>query len=142
MEKVTIKCPVCGNNEFVKIDRPYKEGMDTYIEDYTQYCACSKCGLVLRFAKQLVDQLFERDYLQTDNGKKWSQLNAETKRLNDLLKSLEQHKFNLLKEKKDDHRTIMRDKQIDDELKQVKERIQKTNDELKEKEALMVKLRK
>ncbi len=142
MERVSIKCPVCGNNEFVKIDKPYREGMDTYIEDHTQYCACSKCGLVLRFAKQLVDALFEREFLQTDNGKRWSELNRKYKQLNDLLNNLNQTNNRLLQEKKDDRRSIMRDKQIDEELKQIKERINKTNTEIKEIESLMNDIRK
>ena len=136
-----MKCPVCGKDEFVKIEKPYHEGMDTFINDYTNYIACTSCGLVLRFAKNHVDHLLEQEYLETADGKEWNSLRIKRDNLLKKLVELDARKKRLQEEAKDDRRTIARDKQIKEELSSVRSQIMSINKETNEIESSMKKIR-
>ena len=119
MEIKKMKCPVCGKEEFVLIDRPYSCGMETYIEDSTDYYICLNCGLILRFAKGLADNILYRAFLETDDGKKYIAEKRKLEGLNARIDSLEKKKRSLEKELDDDRRSIKRDKEIKEELKEI-----------------------
>ena len=130
MDNLKIKCPVCGGEEFIAIEKPYREGMDTYIEDYTKYCVCCKCGLVLRFAKGIVERKLREKFLSTEEGKKWQELDSRRTKLQSILAALENDLKKLELESNDDSRTVARDKQIKEEIKNTKQRISNLNKEI------------
>ena len=141
MEKIKIKCPVCGNGEFLKIEPPYHCGMDTYIQEYTKYFACLKCGLVLRFAKDIVDNAIEQAFLETDNGKKWFSLDKELKNLSSSIRSLEKRNDDLHNRMKDDNRSVASDRQMRNELKENQNKLCELKKRCSEIEKEMEKLR-
>lgn len=142
MEKFKIKCPVCGNEDFLEIEPPYYCGMDTYIEDCTEYYACSNCGLVLRFAKGVVDRKLEEEFLNTDNGKKWSSLNNELKRIISSSQELEKKNEYLNDRLKDDRRSVASDRQMRIDLKENQNKLRENKKRVLEIEEEMKKLRK
>ena len=142
IKRIEVKCPVCGNEEFIEIGQPYHCGMDTYIDDMTSYFACSLCGLVLRFAPEIVQGLLEREYLETDNGKKWSSLNRELKNLLSSISMLENNNKDLRERLKDDSRSVASDKQMKNELKENQSKLQAFKKKALEIEKEMEKLRK
>lgn len=123
MEIVKIKCPVCGKEEFVLIDPPYHCGMETYIEEYTKYYACLNCGLVLRFAKGLVDNLLFNAFLETEDGQKYVSEKNKLDKINEQIVLLEKRECDLRKELEDDIRSIRRDNEIKVELKELEKSI-------------------
>lgn len=131
MERYKIKCPVCGHEEFILIDKPYREGMDTYIEDYTEYYACCECGLILRFAKGIVKSKLNEEFLQTKDGKRWSELNKELEIAKHSLEHLIEKEKQLKQELKDDERSIKRDKAIKEELTSIKKEIPEAEKRIK-----------
>ena len=119
MERIKIKCPICGKEEFVEIEKPYSEGLDTYIKDNTNYFLCLNCGLVLRFYKKEAERILHGEFLETEKGKKWDELNNQLPSLSKKLSMLNKEKGNLQKELEDDNRTIARDKKIREDLKEI-----------------------
>ena len=142
MKTKKIKCPVCGNEEYVLIDVPYRMGMDTYIEDYTEYYACSECGLIFRFAKGIVDRMKNDEFLKTENGQKWSKLKNESEGLADQIANLEVKLVSLNEELEDENRSIKRDKELKKELKEAEEKNMLLNQKLGEIMIEMSKLKK
>ena len=120
MEIKKIKCPICGNEEFVKIEKPYHEGFETYIEDYTTYYGCTNCEYILRFGKGLAKSIKHQEFLATSEGHKWSELNKEIETLNSKISNNEKLLGNLKKESKNEYRTIKRDKEIKEQIERVK----------------------
>ena len=141
MERIKMKCPICGKTEFIKIEKPYKEGMDTFIQDYADYVACTNCGLVLRFAKKYVENLLEQEYLQTDDGKKWNALKIKRDRLLKEMVDLDVQKNKLNIEAKNDNRSVARDKKIKEELSSIKTRLLALNKEINNIESEMKDIR-
>ena len=142
METKKIKCPVCGNEEFVLIDPPYEMGMDTYILEHTEYYACSECGLIYRFAKGIVDRMKNDKFLKTEDGQKWLKLKQESERLADQIANLEVRLVSLNEELEDENRSIKRDKELKKELKETKEENMFLNQKLGEIMIEMSKLKK
>lgn len=142
MERVKIKCPVCGNEEFIPIEKPYREGFETYIQDYTQYYLCSECGLVLRFAKGLANGIKNQEFLETEKGKKWQKLNNESNQLSNRLKAYKDKLLDLKREQQDDRRSVARDKQIKEEIKEITKQLSDIEKKLELIEQEMKELRK
>ena len=142
METKKIKCPVCGNEEFVLIDPPYEMGMDTYILEHTEYYACSECGLIYRFAKGIVDRMKNDKFLKTEDGQKWLKLKQESERLADQIANLEVRLVSLNEELEDENRSIKRDKELKKEFKEAKEENMFLNQKLGEIMIEMSKLKK
>ena len=142
MKVKKIKCPVCGNEEFVLIDVPYRVGMETYIEDYTEYYACSECGLIYRFAKGIIDRMKNDEFLKTEDGQKWLKLKQESERLNNQIANLEIRLVALTEESQDENRSIKRDKELKKELKEAKEQNKLLNEKLTDTLLEMRKLKK
>ena len=130
MERLKIKCPICGNTEFIEINTPYRTGMDTYIEDYTSYFACTNCGLVLRFAKQLADSAIEQEFRGTIEGKECIGLEKQAKDLRTKIDALNKKIESLKKEKENPNRTVKRDAEISVEMDQCKKDLKASKSEL------------
>ena len=142
MKVKKIKCPVCGNEEFVLIDPPYEMGMDTYILEHTEYYACSECGLIYRFAKGIIDRMKNDEFLKTEDGQKWLKLKQESERLADQIANLEFRLVALTEESEDENRSIKRDKELKKELKEAKEQNKLLNEKLTDTLFEMRKLKK
>ena len=119
MEIKKIKCPICGNEEFVKIEKPYHEGFETYIDDYTEYYGCTNCEYILRFGKGLAKRVMYEEFFSSPEGKKWAELN---KKIEELIKNIDSNEKLLTKlrnESKNENRTIKRDKEIKEQIAKI-----------------------
>ena len=130
MERFKIKCPVCGNEVFIAIEKPYREGFETYIEDFCKYYACCNCGLVLRFAKKEVESKLREEFLSTEEGKRWKELDLKRSNLQSKLSNLARELDRLESELNDDRRSVARDRQIKEEIKTINQKIPVLNKEI------------
>ena len=49
-----MKCPICGNEEFIKVQSPLWGTVEVVGKDTSTYYGCSCCNLILQFNKDLV----------------------------------------------------------------------------------------
>lgn len=55
-----MKCPICGNEEFIEVDSFLKGAVLVEGKDTNKYYACTKCNLVLQFNEDLVKEALNK----------------------------------------------------------------------------------
>lgn len=55
-----MKCPVCGNEEFVEVDSFLMGAVEVEGRDTNKYYGCTKCNLILQFNEELVKKALEK----------------------------------------------------------------------------------
>ncbi len=55
-----MKCPICGNEEFIEVDSFLKGAVLVEGKDTNKYYACTKCNLVLQFNEDLVKKALNK----------------------------------------------------------------------------------
>lgn len=54
-----MKCPLCGNEEFVEVGSFLKRATDVWGIDTNKYFGCTQCHLILTFNKQLINRAID-----------------------------------------------------------------------------------
>lgn len=132
MGRIKMTCPVCGGKEFIDVGIPYRVGMETYISDGSNYYGCVKCGLILRFNKSLVDSIIEKEFKQTEAGKRCTAFENQLKAVVESIKRMEMDLSIKKEEKKDPNRSVKRDQQLSVEIKELSKTIREKKDEEQE----------
>ena len=103
-----IKCPVCGNTRFVRIERPYNVWGDAYIkDDERDFFGCTQCGLVLTFAYAAVKKVLDKE----------AKDKAAEDRKKEILKNNKLLEQQILKlEEENPNRTVKRDEELKNEI--------------------------
>ena len=119
-----LKCPICGNEEFVDIENPFRiVNGDGDIRTSATMCACTKCGLMLVFSQ-------ESAYQSMSKLNKRSEIDNKIRDLRNQITDLEKEKEQLPgkigaleREKLDPNRTVARDQQLGEEIRSLKSRL-------------------
>ena len=112
-----IKCPVCGNTRFVRIERPYNVWGDAYIkDDERDFFGCTQCGLVLTFAYAAVKKVLDKEAKDKAAEDRKKEILKNNKLLEQQILKLEEEKQALEKEKEDPNRTVKRDEELKNEI--------------------------
>ena len=54
-----MKCPICGNEEFVEVESFLKSATDVWGTDTNKYYGCTHCHVILTFNEQLVNKAID-----------------------------------------------------------------------------------
>ena len=54
-----MKCPICGNEEFVAVDSFLLDATEVWGNDTNEYYGCTQCHLILTFNKQLINRVID-----------------------------------------------------------------------------------
>ena len=54
-----MKCPLCGNEEFVEVGSFLKGATDVWGIDTNKYFGCTRCHLILTFNEHLTNKAIE-----------------------------------------------------------------------------------
>ena len=124
IRKKSIKCPVCGNQEFISVEEPiYIANGDGSIRTNGEFYACTSCGLTLLFNTSAASRSTEKLNKRDDIDRQIQQLRNEISELEKEKEQLPSKIGALEKEKMDPNRTVARDQQLGEEIKALKSRL-------------------
>ena len=139
--KRNIKCPICGNEEFVSIGSPYYEVLgDGRVDTSGSHYGCTKCGLVLVFDDLLVRRSLDELDRLAERERKIEAIKEEIKSLEEEKEGLPNKISCLEKEKEDPNRTVARDQELAQEIKSLKSRLSSLDSMIARKKDEMVRL--
>ena len=96
LKHLTIKCPVCGNTDFIRIKKANSGWLSWDVESETEVYGCTKCYYLMHFCKTAVLQMLgiqdDREKIQNeinDCKKEMESLEIEEAALSESLLKLE-----------------------------------------------------